>query len=112
MFFNRALKEENQQLRDQLKEAQRQARDTTQQLEQQLNQLEQQLAQSAATQQQNSWQEQQLLGGGVLDAVRGSISRHAEDLIAERTALAKLEDIFGQTQSAIRTLEDLSLIHI
>ncbi len=106
MFFNSALKEENQTLREQLKEAQRQARDSTQQLEQQLAQLEQQVQQYAALQNQSHWQEQQLLGGPVLDAVRGSISRHADDLIAERTALARLEDIFGQTQSAIRTLED------
>lgn len=106
MFFNSALKQENQQLREQLKEAQRQARDSTQQLEQQLAQLEQQIQQYAALQNQTHWQEQQLLGGPVLDAVRGSITRHAEDLIAERTALARLEDIFGQTQSAIRTLED------
>ena len=106
MFFNRALKEENQQLREQLKEAQRQARDSTQQLEHQLTQLEQQLQQYAAAQQQNQWQELQLQGGEVLNAVRNSLGRHAEDLIAERTALARLEDIFGQTQSAIRTLED------
>ena len=44
MFFNSALKEENQTLREQLKEAQRQARDSTQQLEQQLAQLEQQFS--------------------------------------------------------------------
>lgn len=106
MFFNRALKEENQQLREQLKEAQRQARDSTQQFEHQLTQLEQQLQQYAAAQQQNQWQELQLQGGEVLNAVRNSLGRHAEDLIAERTALARLEDIFGQTQSAIRTLED------
>ena len=106
MFFNSALKEENQKLREQLKEEQRQARDNTQQLEQQLVQLEQQVQQYAALQNQSHWQEQQLLGGPVLDAVCGSISRHADDLIAERTALARLEDIFGQTQSAIRTLED------
>lgn len=109
MFFNSALKEENQTLREQLKEAQRQSRDSTQQLEQQLAQLEQQVQQYAALQNQSHWQEQQLLGGPVLDAVRGSISRHADDLIAERTALARLEDIFGQTQSAIRTLEDRAI---
>lgn len=109
MFFNRALKEENQQLRDQLKEAQRQARDSSQQLEQQITQLEQQLQEHVAQQTQSHWQEQQLLGAPALDAVRGSISRHAEDLIAERTALAKLDDIFGQTQSAIRTLEDRAI---
>jgi len=106
MFFNRALKDENQQLRDQLKEAQRQARDSADQFNQQQAQLEQQIEQLTALQSQGHWQEQQMLGTNTLDAVRGSISRHADDLIAERTALARLEDIFGQTQIAIRTLED------
>ena len=105
-MFNRALKQENQQLREQLKEAQRQARDQAEQFQQQLRAVEAELAAVNSRQQEQQWQQQQLQGSGALEAVSQSLSEHAEALIAERTALAKLEDIFGQTQSAIRTLED------
>lgn len=106
MFFSSALKQENQQLREQIKELQRNAQTESQQWQQQVAQLEQQVASLQATQQQGSWLQPVLGSVQSLTAVQQSVGRHADELIAERTALAKLEDIFGQTQSAIRTLED------
>ena len=106
MFFSRALKEENQQLRDKVKELQQQHQIEQQQLQHQLTELKQQLAQAATAQDQHNWLSATLHGGASLQAVQVAVGAHAQDLIAERTALAKLEDIFGQTQSAIRTLED------
>jgi methyl-accepting chemotaxis protein len=41
----------------------------------------------------------------VVELVQQTVNQLAENLIDERSALAKLEDIFGQTQSAIKTLE-------
>lgn len=112
MFFNRALKEENQQLRQQLKELQQQLQAEQQQKDSQLTQLHDEL-QQLQTQQSNQlqWQQQSFAGAMPLALVQHRVNQLAESLIDERTALARLEDIFGQTQTAIRTLETRS-VHI
>ena len=112
MFFNGALKQENQQLRQQLKENQQQAVANEQQLRHQLQQSQQQqqnLEQQLALQVQLNRSQQQ--GSHTLQLIQHTVNDHAASLIDERTALARLEDIFGQTQSAIRTLENRA-VHI
>nr|WP_313771340.1 methyl-accepting chemotaxis protein [Rheinheimera sp. 4Y26] len=112
MIFNRALKEENQQLRQQLKELQQQYQAEQQQKDHQLQQLHQELQQLQQQQaNQSQWQQQSFAGATTLAMVQQTVNQLAESLIDERTALARLEDIFGQTQSAIRTLETRS-VHI
>lgn len=109
MIFNRALKEQNQQLREQLKELQQQHSAEQQQKDNEIKNLNNELLQLKAVQQQEQWQQQSLQGAGSLALVQQAVNQQADSLIDERTALARLEDIFGQTQSAIRTLETRSL---
>lgn len=109
MIFNRALKEQNQQLREQLKELQQQHQAELQQKEISIKSLATELTELKTQQQhQAQWQQQSLQGAGTLALVQQTVNQLADSLIDERTALAKLEDIFGQTQSAIRTLETRS----
>lgn len=112
MFFNGALKQENAELRQQLKEAQQQYQANNQQQQQQIAALEQQQQllkqQLESAQQINSVQQQ---GTEMLTMIQDTVNELAGNLIDERTALAKLEDIFGQTQTAIRTLETRA-VHI
>ncbi len=110
MIFNRALKEENQQLRLQLKELQQQYQAELQQKDSHIQTLNDELIQLQQQQHhQQQWQQQSFAGAATLALVQQTVNQLADSLIDERTALAKLEDIFGQTQSAIRTLESRSL---
>ncbi len=112
MLFNGALKKENEQLRQQLKESQQQLQANKQQHQQQIIELQQQqqlLSLQLQTEKQLSTT--QLQGCEMLTMIQGTVNDLAGNLIDERTALAKLEDIFGQTQTAIRTLETRA-IHI
>ena len=111
MFFTRALKEQIQQLKAQLRDEQQLKRHEVAQLQEQIQQLS-----AALTEKQQQLEQQQNLsmvqqsGELMLDAIRQNITRHADSLIDERSALAKLEDIFGQTQVAIRTLENRAVL--
>lgn len=106
MFFSSALKQENQQLRDKIKELQQQHNAEQQQAQQTIAQLQQQIHAFTQTSDEHAWLAASLQGADSLHLVQTALDSHAQELIAERTALARLEDIFGQTQSAIRTLED------
>lgn len=111
-MFNSALKQENQQLRQQLKETQQQLQHQQQLFLQQQQQFEQQLQQAEIHLQQQQQQQQAFLAGqSVLELVQQTVNQLADSLIDERSALAKLDDIFGQTQVAIKTLESRA-IHI
>ena len=111
-MFNGALKKENAELRQQLKESQQQLQANKEQYQQQLSELHQQQQllslQLQTAQQLNSVQQQ---GAEMLTMIQDTVNELAGNLIDERTALAKLEDIFGQTQTAIRTLETRA-VHI
>jgi methyl-accepting chemotaxis protein len=111
MFFTRALKLEIQQLREQIRDTQQQKASEVAVLQQQVQQLS---AELNDTQLQLKLQQQfaqvQQNGTAMLEAIRTNVTDHAESLINERTALARLEDIFGQTQTAIRTLENRALL--
>lgn len=111
-MFNTALKQENQQLRQQLKEAQLQLQQQEQLLAQQQQEIyaqQQQATQKIA--QTEQLLKNQMAGQTVLEMVQQTVHQLAESLIDERSALSKLEDIFGQTQVAIKTLESRA-IHI
>ncbi|MBU2223765.1 MAG: chemotaxis protein, partial [Gammaproteobacteria bacterium] len=112
MLFNGALKKENEELRQQLKDSQKQLQANKEQHQQQVAELQQQqqlLSLQLQSEQQIS--AVQLQGGEMLSMIQNTVNELAENLIDERTALAKLEDIFGQTQTAIRTLETRA-VHI
>ncbi|MBU2428951.1 MAG: chemotaxis protein [Gammaproteobacteria bacterium] len=112
MLFNGALKKENEELRQQLKDSQKQLQANKEQHQQQVAELQQQqqlLSLQLQSEQQIS--AVQLQGGEMLSMIQITVNELAENLIDERTALAKLEDIFGQTQTAIRTLETRA-VHI
>ncbi len=112
MMFNSALKQENQQLRQQVKDMQQQLQQQQQLMQQQQQQFEQQQQQANANLlQQKQRNSSQLAGQSVLQLVQQTVNQLADSLIDERAALAKLEDIFGQTQSAIKTLESRA-VHI
>lgn len=110
MFFNGALKQEIEQLKQQLKEQQRDAQSQVYELTQQLQQLE---AERTKSQQQlhglQLWQRSAEQFHPACQVVQQSLTDHANSLIDERTQLAKLEDVFGRTTSAIRTLEDRAI---
>ena len=111
MFFTRALKLEIQQLRDQIKETQQQKSSEVAALQQQVQALTQELGESQAQLQlQQQLAQVQQNGTAMLESIRANVTHHADSLIDERTALARLEDIFGQTQTAIRTLENRALL--
>lgn len=112
MFFNGALKQENAELRQQLKETQQQLHANHALQQQQVTELEQQqqlLKLQLETAQQLITVQQQ--GTEMLTMIQDTVNQLAGNLIDERSALAKLEDIFGQTQTAIRTLETRA-VHI
>jgi methyl-accepting chemotaxis protein len=112
MFFYRALKKENEELRQQLKESQQQLQSNKELHQLQISELSQQQQllqlQLETSKQLNTVQQQ---GTEMLTMIQNTVNELAGNLIDERTALAKLEDIFGQTQSAIRTLETRA-VHI
>jgi methyl-accepting chemotaxis protein len=111
MFFTRALKLEIEQLRNQIKETQQQKSNEIASLQQQIHSLTAELGES---QQQLQIQQQlsqvQQNGTLMIEFIKNNVTSQADTLISERTALAKLEDIFGQTQTAIRTLENRALL--
>ncbi|WP_164852315.1 methyl-accepting chemotaxis protein [Rheinheimera riviphila] len=112
MFFNGALKKENEELRQQLKDSQQQLHANKQQHQHEvaeMHQHQQLLTLELQTAQQLNTVQQQ--GAETLTMIQDTVNELAGNLIDERTALAKLEDIFGQTQSAIRTLETRA-VHI
>jgi methyl-accepting chemotaxis protein len=112
MFFNSALKKENEELRQQLKDSQQQLQSNKELHQQQISELSQQQQllqlQLETSTQLNTVQQQ---GTEMLTMIQDTVNELAGNLIDERTALAKLEDIFGQTQTAIRTLETRA-VHI
>jgi len=111
MFFTRALKLEITQLRDQIKETQQQKSSEIAALQQQVQALTAELGEShKQLQVQQQLAHVQQNGTAMLESIRMNVTHQADTLIAERTALARLEDIFGQTQSAIRTLENRALL--
>ncbi len=111
MFFTGELKAEIQQLKQQLKELQQEKSTEVTQLQQHIALLNQDLAENhQQLQMHQHLQQQQLQSVLMLDGIRHYVCQHADNLINERTALAKLEDIFGQTQSAIKTLENRALL--
>jgi len=111
-MFNGALKKENEELRQQLKELQQQLQANKALYQQELSERVQQqqfLSLQLQTAQQLNQVQQQ--GAVTLAMIQDTVNELAGNLIDERTALAKLEDIFGQTQTAIRTLETRA-VHI
>lgn len=110
MFFTGALKQEIEQLKQQLKDQQRDAQSEQLALNQRIAALD---AERAQWQQQAQtlqlWQRTAEQFLPACQVVQQGISSHANSLIEERTQLAKLEDVFGRTTTAIRMLENRAL---
>ena len=114
-YFTRIKMDENHEtllfLRDQIKETQQQKSSEVAALQQQVQALTQELGETQAQLQlQQQLAQVQQNGTAMLESIRANVTHHADSLIDERTALARLEDIFGQTQTAIRTLENRALL--
>lgn len=107
MFFGKALKQQVATLSHQLQQQQQDHQAEVQQLQQQLQQLKTEKQQAEAyAKTQHVWQQQAGDQLQIVMPLQQSVTAHANILIDERTQLAKLEDVFGRTTSAIKTLED------
>lgn len=110
MFFTGGLKQEIEQLKQQLKEQQRDAQTEVQSLQAQLQQVDAQRQQLATELHgMHVWQQIGQQFFPTCQVVQHGLTDHANSLIEERTQLAKLEDVFGRTTSAIKMLEDRAL---
>ncbi|QSX37239.1 CZB domain-containing protein [Shewanella sedimentimangrovi] len=105
MWFGRRLKAENLALKQQLAQQQQQHEQTLAELRATIGEYEQaQLASRETADQFNQVIACQNQGGDMLQTVREGLAVSAEHLMQEKAALGELEQLFGQTRTAIERL--------
>lgn len=107
MFFNTELKQQNKTLTQQLEEEKASHQLALQSMQAKLDvataELEQIKSQSGGNDQLIRYQ---LRGGEMLNSIRFGLADSAENLIEERKSMAKLNDVFDETRTALVRLSE------
>ncbi|EGU33732.1 methyl-accepting chemotaxis protein [Vibrio ichthyoenteri ATCC 700023] len=105
MWFNKKLKQENHQLKQQIEQLKNHHKQEVEDLTDQLYQINSLLKETNTTQELDSNIMSNVLSGGqLLDVIRTSMAESAEVLVSENQTLNVMSEMFSQTNNALDCL--------